>query len=281
LEIAIINPVILGGDLSRVDKCLNKSLGGMKIVICGSNAFREKMVEFKKRINDMGGEGIIHPDYEAFARGEKQDVWNQIQMDHAKAKRDNNYIGWYHDVIINADAILVLNYEKNGIANYVGGNTLMEIAFAHTNGKKVFLMNPVPQDVSYSDEIGAMYDKVLNGDLSGIDKFKSGSGTSLKQISDRAREIQDEIGLTFDDVLNKFTQEVGELNDAVQKRRGRFCKTKALNDDNLKDELGDVMFNLISICNGMNINSNELPLLAKNTLDKFEERKELYKENLG
>jgi len=280
LEIAIINPVILDGDLSRVDKCLNKSLDGMKIVICGSNVFREKMIEFKKKINDRGGVGIIHPDYEAFARGERREVWERIQENHAAAKRENGYIAWYHDAIVGADAILVLNYDKDGIKNYVGGNTLMEIGFAHTNGKKVFLMNPVPKEVSYFDEIEAMYDKVLNEDLSRIDKFKSGSGTFLKQIADRACEIQEEIGLTFDDVLNKFTQEVGELNDAVQKRRGRFCKTKALNDDNLKDELGDVMFNLISICNGMNINPNELPLLAKNTLDKFEERKELYKENL-
>lgn len=250
----------------------------MKIVICGSSFFRDKMIESKGRLNEMGHEAIIHPDYEAFARGEKQDVWNQIQTEHAKAKKENNYIKWYYDAIVGADAILVLNYEKKGIMNYVGGNTLMEIAFAHTHNKKIFLMNPVPKEVSYYDEIEAMYDEVLFCDLSKIGFVKE--VVSLKGIADRVREIQEEIGLNFDDVLNKFTQEVGELNDAVQKRRDRFCKTKALNDDNLKDELGDVMFNLISICNGMNINPDELPLLAKNTLGKFEERKKLYKENL-
>jgi NTP pyrophosphatase (non-canonical NTP hydrolase) len=250
----------------------------VKIVVCGSNAFREKMIEFKNKLNEMGHEGVIHPDYEAFARGEKQEVWKQIQADHARAKKENNYIGWYHDAIVSSDAILVLNYDKNGIANYVGGNTLMEIAFAHTSGKKVFLINPVPQEVSYADEIGAMYDEILYGDLSKIGFVKE--TVSLKELAERAREIQEEIGLTFDDILNKFTQEVGELNDAVQKRRGRFCKTRTLNDDNLRDELGDVMFNLISICNGMNIDPDDLPLLAKNTLGKFEERKKLYRENL-
>ena len=250
----------------------------MKIVICGSSFFRDKMIESKYKLNEMGHEGIIHPDYEAFARGEKQEVWNLIQTDHARAKKENNYIKWYYNAIVGADAILVLNYDKKGIANYVGENTLMEIAFAHTNGKKIFLMNPVPKEVSYFDEIEAMYDEILNDDLSKIGSMRA--DVSLKEIADRAREIWEEIGLNFDDVLNKFTQEVGELNDAVQKRRGRFCKTKALNDDNLKDELGDVMFNLISICNGMNINPDELPLFAKNTLAKFEERKELYGENL-
>jgi len=141
----------------------------MKIVICGSSFFRDKMIENKKLLIEMGHEAIIHPDYEAFARGEKQETWNLMHTDHVRAKKENNYIKWYYDAIVGADAILVLNYDKKGIANYVGGNTLMEIAFAHTNGKKIFLMNPVPQEVSYTDEIEAMYDEVLNDDLSKID----------------------------------------------------------------------------------------------------------------
>ncbi len=67
-----------------------------------------------------------------------------------------------------SDAILVLNFDKKGIKNYVGGNTLMEIAFAHVNNKKIYLLNPVP-DLSYNDEILAMYDVILNGDLTKIE----------------------------------------------------------------------------------------------------------------
>jgi len=44
----------------------------------------------------------------------------------------------------------------------------MEIGFAHVNDKKVFLLNPIPDSVSYTDEIKAMVDVVLNGDLSKI-----------------------------------------------------------------------------------------------------------------
>lgn len=43
----------------------------------------------------------------------------------------------------------------------------MEIGFAHVNNKKVFLLNPVP-DLSYSDEISAMTDIILNGDVNKI-----------------------------------------------------------------------------------------------------------------
>ena len=69
---------------------------------------------------------------------------------------------------MSSDAILVLNFDKKGIVNYIGGNTLMEIGFAHVNDKKVFLLNEVPE-VSYTDEILAMYDVILNGDLTKIE----------------------------------------------------------------------------------------------------------------
>ena len=44
----------------------------------------------------------------------------------------------------------------------------MEIGFAHVNNKKVFLLNDIPENISYVDEIRAMADISLNGDLSKI-----------------------------------------------------------------------------------------------------------------
>lgn len=140
----------------------------MKITICGSNAFRKEMLEYVNKLRELGHEGIIHPHYAEFARGEKQDVWGEIQREHGAAKRKYNYIKWYYDAIVNSDAILVLNFDKKGIKNYIGGNTLMEIGFAHVHGKKVFLLNPIPEDVGYVDEIKAMVDVILDGDLSKI-----------------------------------------------------------------------------------------------------------------
>ena len=73
----------------------------------------------------------------------------------------------YFEEIKKTDAILVINKDKNNIKNYIGGNSLIEIAFAHVLNKKVFLLNPVPQ-MDYSDEIEAMKPVILNGDLSKI-----------------------------------------------------------------------------------------------------------------
>jgi len=65
-----------------------------------------------------------------------------------------------------SDAVLVLNYDKNGIENYIGGNTLMEIGFAHVLNQKIFLMNPIPEIPYYKSEIEAMKPIIINKDLS-------------------------------------------------------------------------------------------------------------------
>ena len=141
----------------------------MKIVICGSSTFKEKMLEYRDKLASFGHEAIVHPDYEAFVNGEKQEIWNQIKTgEHFKAKKEQGYIKWYHNAILNSDAILVLNFEKRGVKNYIGGNTLMEMGFAHVNNKNIFLLNPIPEEVSYTDEIKAMVDNVLDDDLSRI-----------------------------------------------------------------------------------------------------------------
>ena len=101
----------------------------------------------------------------------------------------------------------------------------------------------------------------------------------FSEIGKEGNEIEDEIGLEIDDILNKLTQELGEFNDAVQKFRGRYCRTREKNNNNIKEEAGDLFFNLISLCNRLGINPDELPDLAENTLNKFKERKKLYISN--
>jgi len=97
----------------------------------------------------------------------------------------------------------------------------------------------------------------------------------FEELSKEAEKLENEIGLDIDDILNKFTQEVGEFNDAVQKLRGRYCRSK-INIEEVKKEAGDVLFNLISICNRIGINPNELPELAEKTFEKFIKRKQDY-----
>ena len=60
---------------------------------------------------------------------------------------------------------VIMEIEKKGIKNYVGGNALIEMGQAYVNNKKIFLLNDIPQDLSYTAEIECMDPICLKGDL--------------------------------------------------------------------------------------------------------------------
>jgi len=68
-------------------------------------------------------------------------------------------------IVAKHDAVLVLNYEKNGQENYIGGATFLEMFKAFDLGKKLFLYNPIP-DGMLTDEIIGLQPIVINQDLS-------------------------------------------------------------------------------------------------------------------
>ena len=141
----------------------------MKITVCGSVKFAGKLVEIYHQLERLGHTPLMHKDMFGIADGTAQELIDGISLNHAEIKRKHNFIRWWHDCIKSGDAILVCNFNKNGIKNYVGGNTLMEIGFAYVNDKKIFLLNPIPKDLPYSNEIEAMDPTVIDGDL---DKIK-------------------------------------------------------------------------------------------------------------
>lgn len=99
----------------------------------------------------------------------------------------------------------------------------------------------------------------------------------LSEIWQQANVLEDYVGINIDAILNKITQELGEFNDAVQKHRGIYCKTKYDTTKEAEKELGDLLFNIISLCTRLWIDPDRFPEFAENTLHKAEERKETYK----
>lgn len=140
----------------------------MKITICGSVKFADRLVDIYRQLESIGHEPVMHEDMFGIADGTAKELIDGISLDHNQIKRKHNFIKLWYNLIVNSDAILVCNFDKNGVRNYIGGNTLMEIGFAHVNDKKVFLLNPIPENVPYADEIKAMTDVVLNGDIKKI-----------------------------------------------------------------------------------------------------------------
>ncbi|GBE16299.1 hypothetical protein BMS3Abin15_00112 [bacterium BMS3Abin15] len=140
----------------------------MKITLCGSVKFADRLVDIYNQLEKLGHQPMMHKDMFGIASGTARELIDGIEMDHSEIKRKHNFIKWWNDCIVSGDAVLICNFDKNGVSNYIGGNTLMEIGFAHVNDKKVFLLNPMPKNVPYVDEIKAMTDVVINGDLTKI-----------------------------------------------------------------------------------------------------------------
>ncbi len=91
-----------------------------------------------------------------------------INTHRARGYLERDVIKDHYQLIKNADAILVVNYEKHGIPNYIGGNTLMEIGFAHVLGRTIYLLNPIPDISFYQAEIAAIHPTIVNGDIKQI-----------------------------------------------------------------------------------------------------------------
>jgi hypothetical protein len=143
-----------------------------KVYVLGSSHFKEEMVKCSEDLRKLGHDGWIHPDYEAFVRGEKQDIVNKwLNGEHAAVKRDNNYLKAHYKHILESDAILIVNAEKKGIKNYIGGNVLIEMGQAYVNNKKIFFLYDMPAQSPYLDEIQCMDPICLSGNLANIKKY--------------------------------------------------------------------------------------------------------------
>ncbi len=69
-----------------------------------------------------------------------------------------------------ADAILVTNFEKNGLPGYIGGNVLMEMVLAFHYKKPIFIYNNISDDLNFKEEVYALNPIFLDHDLSIIRK---------------------------------------------------------------------------------------------------------------
>jgi hypothetical protein len=136
----------------------------MKIAVCSSMTFSPEMIELKKELNKLGHEVTIPEFTEKYAALESRDG---MHLESSHNKVTYSLIKGYFEVIKDHDAVLIYNGKKAGIENYIGGNTFLEMGFAHVLDKNIFLYNPIP-DVSYKDELEAMKPKVINGDLTKI-----------------------------------------------------------------------------------------------------------------
>ena len=132
----------------------------MKITVCCSLSFTDEVKKIAEDLKKLGHE-VLPPN------GVMIDAIHRPDFDPIAAKHDNGYdaIREHFGKIKDSDAILVCNYTKNNIENYIGANTFLEMGYAYHNKKPIFTLNPLPDYKYINDETLSFGVKVLNGDL--------------------------------------------------------------------------------------------------------------------
>jgi len=138
-------------------------LKGMKISICGSMHHIDGMDNAKSTLEQQGWE------VEMPTRRENKVSLATLSRDELADAKDG-LIHEHLEKIRDSDAVLIFNEEKRGVDGYIGGNTLMEMAFAYSQDLEIFLFQPVP-DMSYTDELLGMKPIMLDGDIDGINRY--------------------------------------------------------------------------------------------------------------
>jgi hypothetical protein len=135
----------------------------MKIFIACSKHFYDKVPAVKAALELRGHSTVLPNSFD--------EPFKEMQM---KELGDDEHAAWKRmmlkreDINIRpCDAILVLNYEKKGQQNYIGGATFLEIHKAFELEKKIFLMNPIPDSI-FADELKGMCPKVIDHDFEKI-----------------------------------------------------------------------------------------------------------------
>ena len=132
----------------------------MKIFICASKYNYDKVAPIKIELEKMGHVITVPNSYDEPIK--EEDMKKVGPEAHRKWKA--GMIRLQKEKVDANDALLVLNFEKNGQPNYLGGATFLEIFRAFDAGKKIFMMNPVPENI-FRDELWAMGPVVIHGDL--------------------------------------------------------------------------------------------------------------------
>lgn len=131
------------------------------IIICSSISAAEEVLSVKDNLESRGFSVGIPYSIEQYANNGHRHISLE---ERTKSRKDLDLISRHYELLKANDVVLVVNPEKNGIPDYIGGNTFLEMGFAHVLRKPIYVLNQLP-NCSYRDEIDAMNPIVLNGNL--------------------------------------------------------------------------------------------------------------------
>lgn len=127
-------------------------------------AFAHEMVKIKKQLKKLGHIVQI-PD--GTAPHLKNPAFVESLEENLKYCVKNNIMKRNFDLVVENDAVLVINHKRNNIDGYIGISALMEMAIAHHFNKKIFIFNKIPhfREHRFAHEVAIMQPVIIDGDL--------------------------------------------------------------------------------------------------------------------
>ena len=132
----------------------------MRIFIICSKVFYKDIEPIKQKLEEMGH--LVELPNSYYEPDAEKKSWDLGQKEHVKFKA--KMFKMSEEKIETIDAVLTLNFDKNGKKNYIGGATFIEIYEAFMKNKKIYLYNDIPEGILY-DEISGFSPIVINGNL--------------------------------------------------------------------------------------------------------------------
>lgn len=133
----------------------------MKIMLICSAKFEDREQEYADILRDLGHEVVYTSGYDE----PKPD--DEAWLDYGARMMQKSL-----RTIPVVDAVVCLNFDKDDRKNYIGGATFCEICYAFEHGKKIFILNDLPEDTaggaSIRFELEMFRPVILQGDLRAI-----------------------------------------------------------------------------------------------------------------
>ena len=142
------------------------------ITICASAYFYKNVVEIEEELKKLGFLVKIPDVARKMQQSSDFDVskvrtWLTNPEDY---KIKTKLMKDHFKKVLAADAILVVNNEKNGIKGYIGGNGLMEMTLAFHYKKPIFIYEPISNELTVAEEVYGLNPIFINKDLTIVRK---------------------------------------------------------------------------------------------------------------
>ena len=138
------------------------------IVICSSASFYEQVVALESQLIELGYDVVIPKTARAMKDAGDytlRKTWYDNADDYT-IKAD--LMRAHFQEIDRGDIVLIANYEKHGQPNYIGPNVLMEMGIAFYFNKPIYILNELPANSPFEEELKGFLPTILHGTLDAI-----------------------------------------------------------------------------------------------------------------